>query len=101
MRILSGKKRSSLFIRQQWNDTIIESSSGHLNCMELLIKVGADVNKPQNSEDGETPLMRATKEGHVKCVELLLKSGADVNMATVNKNCNVFACVFYAPQICH
>ena len=64
------------------------ADTGHLICMELLVKVGADVNKPRNSEDGETALMKTAKEGYAQCVKLLMKSGADVNLATKNKNCN-------------
>ena len=60
------------------------ADSGHLQCMELLIKAGAAVNKPQNIEYGETSLMKSAKGGHVKCVELLLKSGADVNLWTTD-----------------
>ena len=37
------------------------AEKGHLKCMERLIKAGSDVNKPQNSEEGETPLMKAAK----------------------------------------
>ena len=60
------------------------ADSGHFACMELLIKAGAAVNKPQNVEYGETSLMKAARRGHVKCVELVLKSGADVNLWTTD-----------------
>ncbi|XP_048250511.1 uncharacterized protein LOC124116506 [Haliotis rufescens] len=47
-------------------------------CVELLLKAGADV-KVQN-ETGDTPLHNASRCGSQKCVELLLKAGADVKV---------------------
>ncbi len=44
------------------------------NAVELLIKSGADVNKP--NAYGKTPLMFASSNGDVGMVDLLVKSGA-------------------------
>ena len=45
----------------------------------LLITAGADVNK--DDEDGETPLVVASRLGHTETVKLLIEKGADVNKA--------------------
>jgi hypothetical protein len=52
---------------------------GHVDCVEVLLKHGADVNVVSNY--GTTALMRAAEQGHVDCVEVLLKHGANVNAA--------------------
>ena len=54
---------------------------GHRECLELLIKAGADVNTTK--KDGETALTAAAKGGNDELVELLIKEGANVN--TVDK----------------
>ena len=45
----------------------------------LLITAGADVNKAD--EEGETPLVVASRLGHTETVKLLIEKGADVNRA--------------------
>ena len=57
---------------------LVASQMGSDKCIELLIKAGADVDKPDILE--ETVLMTAAWAGQEKCVELLLKGGTDVNM---------------------
>ena len=49
----------------------------HAESTELLLKLGADVNKPANS--GEAPIHIAAKNGDTQIVRLLLEHGADVN----------------------
>ncbi|OEJ14534.1 hypothetical protein BFL38_05715 [Brachyspira hampsonii] len=44
---------------------------------EFLINNGADINV--TNEDGETPLMYASKVHNIKVVELLIQKGADIN----------------------
>ena len=48
-----------------------------LECVELLIQKGADVNKQNNR--GETPMYKAASLCDSTCMELFVKSGADVN----------------------
>ena len=51
---------------------------GHHDCMDVLIKAGADVNT--QDEMGYSPLMHAAEEGYEKCVQILIEAGADVNL---------------------
>ena len=55
-------------------------------CLDLLLKVGADVNKA--GCDGKTALAFSAKSGKLKCLELLIKAGADVNTKTLD-GCSV------------
>ncbi|XP_062571194.1 ankyrin repeat domain-containing protein 17-like [Saccostrea cucullata] len=50
---------------------------GHMNIVQELLEVGADVNLQGTRE---TPLEAACKHGHVKVVKQLLETGADVNI---------------------
>jgi len=52
---------------------------GRLECAEMLIKHGANVNA--KAERGIVPLHEAARMGHLKLAELLLKHGADANAA--------------------
>ena len=59
--------------------------NGHLKCVEVLIRKGANVNKQyKNTNEGDkyysTSLTLAAQNGYDKFVELLTKAGADVNM---------------------
>eukprot|EP01083_Nonionella_stella_P091559 256049_1 len=56
----------------------IAASRGSSQCIELLIKYGADLNQPDLSE-GATPLYVACQNGRKASVELLLTANADVN----------------------
>lgn len=50
-----------------------------LNYIELLLKHGADVNKPEEYTLKRTPLITATIKDNTKVAEILLKAGAKVN----------------------
>ena len=52
-------------------------SRGNSDCVELLIKAGASVNKVDNKEI--SVLRLAVEKDHVTCADLLIKAGADVN----------------------
>ena len=47
--------------------------------LDMLIKLGVDVNAKDESEDDITALMKASKEGLKEVVELLVANGADLN----------------------
>lgn len=47
------------------------AEEGHIGCVQVLLKGGADVNKA--CEDGWTPLQIACTRGHVQCVELIVQ----------------------------
>ena len=51
---------------------------GHDECVNALIKVGADVNMIEK-ESAMCATVAAVKSGNQRCVELLLEAGADVN----------------------
>ncbi|XP_046582993.1 uncharacterized protein LOC124290327 [Haliotis rubra] len=51
---------------------------GSTECVDLLLKAGADVNVQNNT--GDTPLHVPTGWGCPDCVDVLLKAGADVNV---------------------
>ena len=49
---------------------LVAAQNGHMQCVQELVKVGADVNRSKN--DGATALFMAAQEGHMNVVELLL-----------------------------
>jgi len=51
---------------------------GSAECVDLLIKAGADLNLKDNG--GLTALMKAAGQGSPECVDLLIKAGADLNL---------------------
>ena len=75
------------------------AGNGHIDCVERLIKAGADVNTLPSTGERETALMKAAKCGHVPCVELLLQAGAG---ATVNtRGCDGFTALIFAAYYGH
>lgn len=52
-------------------------AAGHLECIQLLIRHGADVNLPDVK--AQPPLMMAVKNKHFECVRALLDAGANPN----------------------
>ena len=57
---------------------ILAAKSGHRQCVELLIKAGADA--------CSAALLYAIKEGHHEYAEALIKGGAGVNGVCVIHN---------------
>ena len=51
----------------------------YVNCLEMLLKAGADVNIGDNMN--KTAINKAAVSGRDKCVKMLIKEGADVNVA--------------------
>lgn len=62
------------------------ASTGDINAVTLLIKLGADVNTTSQRTDnsGFTPLHYAAKAGNIDAVTILLGRGADLNAKTGN-----------------
>ena len=75
---------ASLGSRSDWNRYPFELSislwnaieNNHVECVRLLIEVGADVNARLFGQD---LLCLASLEDHYQCLNLLLEAGADVN----------------------
>ena len=64
---------------------MLAAENGHVQCVGLLLKSGADVNQSSKMEVSFsivriTALMFAVREGHNLCVQMLLQAGADVNV---------------------
>jgi hypothetical protein len=58
------------------------SAGGHLDVVDILLQVGANVNATDN--DGFAALMFASAKGHLNVVDRLLAAGAGVNVASNN-----------------
>ena len=60
-------------------DTLLMLASYHnaLNCVELLLAKGADVDKP--NDKGHTPLAGVCFKGYGEVARLLLENGASIN----------------------
>lgn len=62
----------------EWRTSLhAASSAGHLELVQSLLEVGADVNK--RNGDHSTPLFYASEGGRFEVAEFLIKYGADVN----------------------
>ena len=59
---------------------------GHVKCIDLLLKSGADVNVESDSWSRHTPLFKAVKTKNLECVVLLCEAGACVNKADTDEN---------------
>jgi ankyrin repeat protein len=60
------------------NDTALMCASwnGHIECLQLLIDAGANVN--MQNIDGNTALIWASRNSHIECLQLLVDAGADL-----------------------
>ena len=58
----------------------IMASSGNMQCMEILIKYGADLDIRDNL-GGSTPLFEAARNGRTEAVRTLIGVNADVNLS--------------------
>ena len=85
---------------KSWNDgyfrtpLMLAAENGHIQCVRLMLKSGADVNQSSKIEVSFsilriTALMFAVREGHHLCVQMLIQAGADVN---VNAQADVTRC---------
>jgi ankyrin repeat protein len=60
---------------------LFATREGALDCVQLLVKAGADVN--QTSVDGSSPLLVAVQNGYYNIASFLLERGANPNLANV------------------
>ena len=58
----------------------MQCAGGHLRCVNLLIKAGADVNLNPLTRDGlPAPLEEAAQRGYVQCLKTLVQAGAELD----------------------
>jgi len=62
----------------------LAAENDHLECVEILLNSGADVNVKSSSFQ-ETPLFLAARQGHLCIVDLLIERGADMNTISNDK----------------
>jgi len=67
---------------------ISAAMEGHINCLELLINAGADVNI--TSEDGTPALFYAISNGHTECVKRLIAAGAETQTVIEKDHQNIW-----------
>lgn len=58
--------------------------NNNIEIAKLLIKAGADVEKPENH--GVTPLMLACELDNIEIINVLIKAGANINLETNDKS---------------
>ena len=87
--------------RKEWKELIRHEELPHCTrnpkeCVEMLIKAGADVNVQMPGHPGYTALMKASANGYHECVKLLLETGADVNAtSTLGQTSLMYSAVFW------
>jgi len=60
---------------------------GHIECVRMLIRAGADVNQACADELGSSPLIQASGKGHVHVVDALIAAGCQLNYARPKDGC--------------
>ncbi|KAJ3449562.1 ankyrin repeat family protein [Anaeramoeba flamelloides] len=78
---------SSVSSRRTFNKSTalhMSASNGHIECCDLLIKNGADINSKDRHNN--TPLILATKNNHQSAVKFLLENKALVNIVDKEGN---------------
>ena len=90
-------KYSEVFFRKECvNDPpqktalIYAVENGKEECLELLLRSGADVNKQDSL--GRSALMIAAEKGFDACVDMLIAAGADVNQLQIGTIVEDLAC---------
>jgi hypothetical protein len=68
----------------------IAAAGGHADVVEVLGRLGADLNAAAYQDFDLTPVWNAASDGHVEVVEALGRLGADVNRATLDGTTPVY-----------
>ena len=55
---------------------------GHYECVDILIRAGANVNYPFDFP----PILEAARKGHYQCVDIMIQAAADMNEERVSLN---------------
>ncbi len=71
---------------------IMAAKNQNFECVDLLLKAGADVNKEDRC--GGAPLIWAAHSGAKECVKALLVAGADVNQTDIYNHTPVFCAAY-------
>jgi catechol 2,3-dioxygenase-like lactoylglutathione lyase family enzyme len=81
-RLLAANPRKLTLAGGQWNRPLLHlaAGEGHLDCVNLLLRLGFDVNT-RDRLDHATALHWAAQGGHLAVVKRLLAAGADINGA--------------------
>jgi ankyrin repeat protein len=74
------------------------ASSGHTECIELLLDAGSD--KEAKQIDGFTPLLMTAQKGYAKCLQLLLNAGADKEATTKRRSTALLIAAQYGHLEC-
>lgn len=79
-RLLDEHPRKISITGGQWNAPLLHlaAEAGQLECVELLMARGLDVNQ-RDRLDHATPLHWAAQGGHIDVVDRLLEAGADID----------------------
>ena len=64
-----------------WSGLMWASMKGHVECVDLLLRSGADANL-QEHEKGKTALMHAIEAGKIACVRALVEAGAELDLVS-------------------
>ena len=70
----SNSKIAAFF---DFDETLLQTASGRLGIVELLLENGADI--ALADDNGNTPVLRAAEAGQLKVVCLLAERGADLD----------------------
>ena len=87
----TGKVEADLTDDNGWTLLRTSSWSGQTDCVQLLLRAGAEVNRADR--DRRTALRAACWAGHLECVKELLEAGAEINqMDSEGRTALIAAC---------
>jgi len=66
---------------------------GHIECVRVLIRAGADVNQVCAVEYGDSPLFQASWNGHMHVVDALIAAGCELNYTRPKGGCTALIMV--------
>ncbi len=84
-----------------WTPILARCDDGNEDMVALLIKSGAEVNRPYSKKGcpqipfGTTPLMKAAGHGHLGIVKRLISAGADINYVDEHRHNALFRALYW------